>query len=359
MTDDFENIRQLSEFCNVIPLLAKTDLLSNEDIKSLKKQFNARVEEIGVQPFTFGQKFWDYPSQGAPLSPHAVSSAKSSDADNMDASLLMSPDYVQPLVCSELQILLDQIMDRDAISWLRYSSSKKALKWRAKNPQPIAFPVQESATSPSARSVSRFSTTSIASTLSSPSASQVLVPYPGSDSLASGFTMARVTDHTQREEKMAQIRLAKWATDLQQSLRNERERYEALARNERAVWLTEKLGECVVDGSLVPVSQLPGFSKTTRSRAKENYEGGMAMAMKNERSARSGMTGSQDPLGLLQWIDEQKRAGVLILKVLGSLSVAGGLAWWIAQAWSGGEGAETRAFPIFGWDRINGLISST
>ena len=73
--------------------------------------------------------------------------------------------------------------------------------------------------------------------------------------------MARIADYTQREETMAQVHLAKWATDLQRSLQNERERYTAIARDDRAFWLTERLSECVDDGSLVPITQTPGYHR--------------------------------------------------------------------------------------------------
>ena len=43
------------------------------------------------------------------------------------------------------------------------------------------------------------------------------------------FTVARLLDHTQREEQFAQAQLAKWAADLQRALRNERARFAALA----------------------------------------------------------------------------------------------------------------------------------
>ena len=88
-------------------------------------------------------------------------------------------------------------------------------------------------------------------TLKSPSStSQTIVSYPLG---ISTYKQALIADHTQQEEKLAQIRLAKWAGGLQKSLQNERTRYEAIARGERAVWLTEKLDECVKDGALVPI----------------------------------------------------------------------------------------------------------
>ncbi len=91
----------------------------------------------------------------------------------------------------------------------------------------------------------------------------VLTPVLGA---TSSYALASVTDHAQREERLAQVRLANWAAELQKSLANERAQYEALARSERAFWLTEKLNECVQDGMLVPVSR-DGSGRSPEHRA--------------------------------------------------------------------------------------------
>jgi hypothetical protein len=128
--------------------------------------------------------------------------------------------------------------------------------------------------------------------------------------------MARITDHTRNEERVAQVHLAQWATDLQRSLQNERDAYAKLARDERAVWLTERLGECVVDGSLVPLAQTPGFwhPKPFQSHA------------------RFGIS-PQDPLGVVDWIDDLGRRSWVLVQIVGSVGVVGGLALWLARTW--------------------------
>lgn len=231
----------------------------------------------------------------------------------MDASLLMSPDYVQPLVESELLPLVSQIFERDAISWLRHAAAKKFLIWRASStplskPQCLYRPLA----------------------LPSTSSSQVLTAPVGA---TTSYALARITDHTQREERIAQVRLANWAADLQRSLQNERTRYEALARSERAVWLTERLGECVQDGTIVPIS---------RARKDDPaFDQGSGILVRQEKYSRRrdmpqdmrDMLDRHDPLGLLIMNENFKRKGWAILKVLSGVGILGGIAYWVSRTW--------------------------
>lgn len=209
----------------------------------------------------------------------------------MDASLLMSPDYVQPLLSSDLTLLVQQIFDRQNISRLRHLAAMKLVRHRT-----APFPIQPS-------SPLYFSP-------SSPSASQTLTHYTNPSS--SSYLQARITDHTLREERLAQARLAKWATDLQRGLHNERARYETLARGERAVWLTKRLGECVNEGSLVPAF------------ASDSGKEGLVQW----RNVDAG-----DPLGLVRWSELLRRRGWVVLEVVGGFGVLGAVAMWAARGW--------------------------
>lgn len=142
------------------------------------------------------------------------------------------------------------------------------------------------------------------------------------------YTLARVADYTQHEEQRAQIHLAKWALDLQRSLQNERQRYAALARGDRAVWLTEQLKEIVMDGSLVPITQSPGELHIDRD------QGGVVLrAVKGEHLGFSSGISPHDPLGVVWWTDDLKRRGWVLVQILGSVGVVGGLALWLARTW--------------------------
>ncbi|CAG7944520.1 unnamed protein product [Penicillium salamii] len=276
LSTDVECIRKLSELSNVIPIISKADTLSPTQISTLKLHFHTQAREAGIKPFLFGLNEASIDFQP----PYAVSSAKGSDPETMDASILMSPDYVQPLIPSELTTLVDQIFDRDNLAWLRHSAAKKLLL-RAETLHSIPAP------------------------------SNVWVSTP-----PSSYAMARITDYTRTEERMAQVRLAQWATDLQRSLQNERDRYTDLVRGERAVWLTERLGECVIDGSLVPLSQTPGY-------------GGLREKGTHYRVGIS----PHDPLGVVGWVDDLGRRSWVLVQIVGSVGVVGGLALWLARTW--------------------------
>ena len=239
----------------------------------------------------------------------------------MDASLLMSPEYVQPLLPSELGLLIDQLFDTDTFAFLKHTSAKKLLSWHATHPRiqrtPSPF-LHHSAHN---------------STLASPfptslSNSGILVPSAaGSASelsltASNSYALARVADHSQREERLAQIRLSKWASDLQLSLQRERERYERLARNERAVWLIERMGEEVRDGQLIP------FDNANAGLVKR--DGSPTQSFKDGPIYQHQM---HDPLGLLQWQDSMRTRGWIALQVVGSFGVVGGLAFWLAKTW--------------------------
>ena len=150
-------MQRLSAITNVIPVIAKSDTLSSTELIAVKTSILARLQTTSVKPFFFGNAVDDallavqelslrQPSLAqservaasepielsslVPTHPYAVSSQLGSDTDNMDASLLMSSDYVQPLLPSELAALVDAIFDPESIAWLRHSAAKKLVGWR-------------------------------------------------------------------------------------------------------------------------------------------------------------------------------------------------------------------------------------
>lgn len=381
LTADVDCIRRFSDFSNVIPLISKADLLSKQQILDLKQTFLRKCRDFGIRTFWFGEPSHDAENEDNQYPPFAVSSANSNDDENMDASILMSPDYVQPLAPSELDVLVQKLFDPDHLAWMRHSAAKKLLQFldtpdMDSSKSSLHPPARISSGPPYHSNMS----SSFASSTSSAAAStsQVLVSYPGGVGGAPSYALARVADHTRREEQLAQVRLAKWASDMQRSLQNERERYEALARGERAVWLTERLSECVADGSLLPISQTPGFEEYCQSinpsRYRSRKDGGSNYYddgdkdiiyninqnhkdqnnnnnnnIINNHTSSNSLTvqgannryfhyrmvslNSQDPLGLLRWNEDLKRKGWIIVQVISSVGVVGGLALWAAKVW--------------------------
>ncbi|KAF7115123.1 hypothetical protein CNMCM5793_001357 [Aspergillus hiratsukae] len=326
LSADIECIRKLCDWTNVIPLISKSDLLTPDQIATLKSSFHMKAKMASIKPFHFGDATSTAADGVSSQSPFAVSSAKVDDEDVMDASTLMSPDYVQPLAPSELSLLVQKLFDLDNMAWIRHSAAKKLVQ--RQRDQGRQWGVSRHSTNPfdGQSTVSR----STFSVLSSGYLEGITSPPSGR---FPSYTMARISDYTQREEKMARVQLAKWSSDLQRSLQNERERYAALARGERAVWLTERLGECVVDGSLVPITKTPGFCGLRPHT--ENSGGRLFVRTQDGKKTeyRIASISPHDPLGIVWWSDDLKQRGWVIVQIVGSLGVVGGLALWLAKAW--------------------------
>lgn len=279
-------MRELSQVSNVIPLIAKADLLSADQISAVKSRFQTHVENGDVQPFLFGAGT----ANDEVTPPFAVSSARADDDDNMDASVLMSPDYEPPLVESELSALVERVFDPDNIAWLRHSAAKKLIQVASNS---ISYP------EPSSSSL----------------IPQVVSSYPMNSSTSYSYTSARIANYAQHEEQRAHAQLTKWAADLQRSLRNERERY--------------------LNQSHKPASQTHTSLITTIER---NPETGNILIHRSPNPPSTKhyycpIPTPHDPLGLIQWNDELRRRSWFIVQVVGSVGVVGGLALWLARAW--------------------------
>lgn len=273
--------------------------MSLDQLAICKEQLIGQLQEAGLQTFSFALTTSDRSATAIPSIPYAVSSATGSDDDIMDASLLMSADYVQPLMTSELKYLVENVFSPSGISWLRHAAAKKYLGWRNTTPsrprhlyRPLSLPGPTSSFLPSRSSENP----------TSPRAS---------------LALARLNDR-QLAHNPPQMHMADWAADLQRSLASERAQYESLARGERAIWLTERLNECVQDGTLVALNKPQGTSSVGVRRP-------------SKRRPSTTTVPHQDPLGLLQVAADLKAKGWVALEVIGSLGVIGGLAFWMSR----------------------------
>ncbi|KAF1958901.1 hypothetical protein CC80DRAFT_468711 [Byssothecium circinans] len=387
ISDHVEYMQRLSNLTNVIPIIARSDTLSRTEVIAIKTSILVRLQTTSIRPFLFGTAIddallavqglpGDEPSPASsdheavaeskqfpftfPTYPYAVSSTLGQDTETMDASLLMSPDYVQPLLPSELSILVNRIFDPDSIAWLRHSAAKKFSAWRRRTKLPrdsfILNTLQQQPLKRSSVSCASVGLTGAAlntsagsSIFSAASPSGVLVPHVGSPFFTSNlqspflasspslshtqldaadqptdFQLARYKNATHGEQRLAEVRLAKWATDLQRSLRNERERYDELQRSERAKWLLERVGEEVASGNIIAT---PGGSPradwaVTRRGGGLDKESCEISAVKRYGRATSGLD-SRDPLGLCDFSDQVRRKGFVFVKFLGGASVLG------------------------------------
>lgn len=317
-----------------MPLISKADLLSTEQKNEIKSSIDASLYALPHLPAEHSSRSLDTSTVQA-TAPYCVSSANGPDFDNMDASLLMSPEYIQPLIPSELAMLVDQIFSLETIEYLRHTASKKLVNWWNTQPRLTRTPSPVSQRSPAASTLNSPIPTSL-------SQSGVFVPITSELSLntSNSFALARVADHSQREERLAQVRLSKWASDLQLSLQRERERYESIARGERAVWLVQRMGEEIREGQIVPVDPNQAVVKIgDRARLLTATDAEIVKATYQVH----------DPLGLLRWQDEIRSRGWIALQIVGSFGVVGGLAIWVAKTWGFGSSLQEWAKQWSGW----------
>lgn len=158
------------------------------------------------------------------------------------------------------------------------------------------------------------------------------------------FSLTRYGQLTQGDQRFSEIRIARWATDLQRSRRNERDRFEELQSNERAKWLLERVSEEVSKGTIVA-------SPNAAPRA----EWAMVRHGDEKKSPNIGqryvkaMVGldSRDPLGLCNFSDELKRRSYVLVKILGGVSVLGAVVVAVTRAC----GVETALLPPSSWWR--------
>lgn len=329
--EDIIFLQRLDKLTNVVPLIAKSDTLSPEETEAVRRSIFEKLQYADIKPLAF--------EGGAAIAshPYTVCAAPSDDNDNMDASTLMSPEYVRPLIPSELASLVQRVFDQDNISYMRHLAARKLVRAQSSKALVVSSLFPRTISNP----VHGRPLASLASTAYSPNTSGAMVSYTNA---VSPYTQARIADHTQQEEKLAQIRLARWAGELQRSLQNERARYEAISRGERAVWLTEKIGECIDDGSLVPVQNSSLAARTEKSSEATKLE-------VPRLSGHRGLLDPGDPLGLLRWNEVMKRKGWIAFQVVGSVGILGAMAVWVWRTWGLGDDGYTTTWH---WGRPAG-----
>lgn len=312
--EDIDYLGRLSRLTNVVPLIAHADTLPENELKNLKAQIwselkiaNIRLANLNLSPSL------------TPSAVYAVSSTLARDDETMDASILMSPDYEQPLVQSELSDLVSQLLDPEVMHYLRHIAAMKSVKF-LKNP------------------TRTLTGDSIPLSLPGPSASygalQVLRPPIGP---TSNYALARIADHTQREEELTTVRLSNWALDLQRSQANERARFAAMARQEQAVWHIDALGELAREGTLTAIPQLDAPPQDGQLLRREDFRGHYPTAY--------GGKNNKDPLGLLHFNEELISRTWAAVQIVSSVGVIGAVAFWFARNWRGQDGV---AFSLTG-----------
>lgn len=338
-------VKELATRTNLIPLIARSDYSNagelnkfRENVRYVLSGINAdwySMVDISAEAAGFS-KFDATPSHSR-LEPFAVSSALVDDSETMDASLLMASDYLQPSVPSDLDYFVDRFMSPSNIARMRHSSAKKFLLWRRSHlgnridltkqtllHSPALLPTMSPVSSPHLSNLT-------GSMLSEQS--KVLVPYStssyyrsASPSGGSDFSqqptniststhaLAQHNSQTAGAEPFRQIRLAKWAQDLQRSLANERKRYDAMYTQQPAEWHLENEG-----------------AKDEKALIARNGE--QADVHRPTRGKLGGEIAVIDPLGILSLGQAFRRQGWLALRVAGGCGLVGAVAWWVLRNW--------------------------
>ena len=230
-----EFIKQLSILTNVVPLLTRADEIAEDEIYHVKASISEQLAASDFKPFPLLL-------QASPNQIYTVCSSQSKDLENMDASLLMQSDYIQPLQESELLTMIKQLFVPDTIRRLKFFAAKMVIHNRRTSQ---ASALATSSTSRTTRPLpyNRSNTTPSPSDLSQASSQALIGRMPRTMT----YNQSAVADHTLREERLAKIHLANWASNLQRSLTNERARYEVIVNSERTEWLKARLEECVME----------------------------------------------------------------------------------------------------------------
>ena len=351
---DKELLEKLCISTNVIPVLSHADQVPEAHLAALKARMCDYFSAIGHEPFTLIDPNREVDTDDDRYT-FAVSSALSNDADTIDASILMSSQYLQPLLPSQLPCLVDSLFEPENVARMRHLSATKFLLWRQQNAsqhndlhkQDLLHSPQFGHTIPSS-----FPSTG-SMVLDEPS--KVLVPHgsssyfrsasPSAVSDASGavsggeqtsaYALAHYNNQTQGPVPFRQVRLAKWAQDLQRGLENERKRYkEMYLRTTSPDWR---------------VRSAESGDAACHDDEKAVALGSSSHARVGHRPARGRLGGDigvidpRDPLGILSFAQGFRRRGWFALRVAGGCGLLGAMAWWAmrnwaeVQRWFGGE----------------------
>jgi hypothetical protein len=145
---DIDYMSRISNFTPVIPIVAKSDRLTEDEILHLKVMVLKELDKAGIKPFLFdtqlseaikcGEEALTNPSIDRPRTPEnchnpllfpcAVASVEAGEPE-MLASVLMSADYSPQLEDSELADLCSYVFSEHGSAWLRYVAAKKFIDW--------------------------------------------------------------------------------------------------------------------------------------------------------------------------------------------------------------------------------------
>jgi hypothetical protein len=280
---DLEQYSRLAEIANTIPLIGKSDLLTNDGIRVYKSSilrqtsslrpflFGKSVEEILKSTETQKDTSGEQENQAAPVEtsemltvaekkneatdsslvypPFAVSSLTGSDTSEMDASLLMSSNYTPPLLPSELPSLVHHLFQPENISWLRHSTARKYLSWRDRQLSAAVTDLSSSADSAEMSPLRRARLLRLASEAEQRASvpGQMLIPRRSISAQNSSSLSGR-----------------SFTSRLSQNINLHPTVLDGIPRQDRARWLLERIHEEVMYGNIGVIDIEDGRHVTSR-----------------------------------------------------------------------------------------------
>ncbi|EME88129.1 uncharacterized protein MYCFIDRAFT_148748 [Pseudocercospora fijiensis CIRAD86] len=315
-----ELLQFLSRTTNLIPVIGRADAVSPDALHARKNQLRDELEKMNIETYSLK----DLKGNNI-VGPFTISSASEDDADEVDASVLMSSQYMKPLAPSDLAQFADMLFSPENMARMRHVSATKFLLWRQRNlGQHVGMENQVALQSSSIGHHSRAASTG--SLLEE--TSKALVPHSTSSCYCSASPalseMSALSDHVHDTSSLAlakyneqakttvpfrQIRLAKWAQDLQRSLDNERRKYHDFYSTQQADWAS---GDQEKNQQALVALNSPGQGRL---------------------GGDLGIIDPRDPLGVLAFGQACSRQGFVVLQVAASCGLLGALLYWAAKNW--------------------------
>lgn len=261
-------MRTLQNATNVIPLLARADELSVDELHLAKEKLLADAEAASVECFSFT-------TLGSMEDPHhinAVSSATQCDHETIDASILMRSDYLPPLISTDLDSLVAKALSAEGSTWLRHSAACKAIQW-------LRQQRRQGRLAQSALTCRQLST-------------------------VTGVGPRHYTNGSFERQDWGRVEISSWAEGLRQSLAAERL---ALSRQQITPSLSSAQMPLAVTKRHRPYSKSPEIRPPTVT------------------------ANHQDPLGLLGLVSQLQTGSKLTFELVSSLGVLGCVAAWVIR----------------------------
>jgi hypothetical protein len=120
-----ECLRLIAECTNLIPVIGQADRMTDEILNARRRILSDALRSARVETYEIA---------GGIAKPLAVSSARKDDADIIDASVLMSSQYMPPLVTSGLHCLVEHLFDPSNMARLCRLSAQRAATYRKNHP---------------------------------------------------------------------------------------------------------------------------------------------------------------------------------------------------------------------------------